>query len=151
MSYPQASVGALTDVDTVQRNVLGQRRFVGKNEYMYLQGVASTVAGDWVVYDEAGLTVRLITGAITGPVAIAQAAVLANQFGWYLIFGSGQANVAAAFADNGLIFSTGTAGVADDAIVADSQVLGAVGRSAISGSQALVQVSYPYFGDTNGA
>lgn len=152
MAYNSAVVGALTDIHTEALNELGIRRVEpnGK-EYIYLKGVASTAAGDAVTYDEAGLTTRLVTGTPAGPVAVALAATVANTYGWYQIWGSGTINVAAGFVDNGLIFSTVTAGVVDDAVVADSQVLGAVGRSAVSGGQATVQLSYPWFGDTNGA
>jgi hypothetical protein len=151
MGYPSAAVGALTNVDSTQLNPIGQRRMEGMKEYIYLSGVASTAAGDAVVYHEDGSTVRLVTGTPAGPVAIALAATIAGTYGWYQILGSATVNVAASFADNGLIFSTATAGTVDDAIVADSQVLGAVGRSAIASGQATVQLNHPWFGDTNGA
>lgn len=149
--YSEAVVGALTDVDSEARNPIGTIRVEGMKHYIYLSGVASTAAGDAVIYHEDGSTVRLVTGAAAGPVAIALAATVASTYGWYQVEGLATVNVAAGFADNGLIFSTATAGTVDDAIVADSQVLGAVGRSAIASGQASVQLHRPWFGDTNGA
>lgn len=72
------------------RNQLGYRVFDDNgNEYIYLVGVASTAAGDWVRYiPGAWTTVRLVSNtAITGLVAVAMAATIASTNGWYQIFG----------------------------------------------------------------
>lgn len=117
------------------------------NEYIYLQGVALTVAGDWVTFDEAGITTRSAASAV-GPVAVAQAAVLANQFGWYQIYGRcAVANTSAAVADNAKLFLTATAGAVDDTSVAGDQVVGAIARSAAGGAGSIVaQLNYPQVG-----
>lgn len=144
MSYETNVVplGALTDVDTTAKYSVGKRtRDNLGNEYIYLQGVASTAAGTWVTYDELGVTTRLAANAI-GPVAIAQAATVASTYGWYLIYGTCLANVSAGFADNGNLYATATAGEADDAVVAGDRIKHAIGRSAISGGKATVQVWY---------
>jgi hypothetical protein len=134
MSYPQASVGALTTVDTAVTNPLGtRRRDDAGNEYIYLQGVASTAAGDVVTYDEAFLTARSVASAV-GPVAVALAAVLASQFGWYVIDGSATVNTSAAVADNAKLFLTATAGSVDDTSVAGDQIVGMIARSAAGGA-----------------
>jgi hypothetical protein len=144
---PFAVVGSTTDIHTSARNVVGAIAYdAAGNKYKYLSGVASTVAGDWVVFDELGVTIRMITTSI-GPVAIAQAAVVASNWGWYLIEGTCLANVEASYADNATVNATATAGSADDnavAAAAELNVFGAWGRSAISGSQATVQISNPY-------
>lgn len=149
MAFSEGKVmqGSFTEIDTTKTAKIGERRTdENGNQYIYLQGVASTVAGTWVTYDELGVTTRLAANAI-GPVAIAQAATVANTYGWYMIYGSCQANVSASFADNGNLYATATAGEADDAIVAGDRVKNAIGRSAISGSQALVQIWYPFMDD----
>lgn len=95
IGYAMASKGLLTDVDQTQRNELGQRTFDDQgNEYIYLAGVASTAAGDWVFYNslaaQAGfLTARTVSNtAATGLLAVAMAAiVLPTNFGWYQIYG----------------------------------------------------------------
>ena len=95
VGYPMASEGQLTDVDAKARNVVGQRAFDDAgNEYIYLQGIGSTVVGSCVTFGlsatSAYLTALSVTG-VKGPVAFAMAAVLATQFGWYQIFGLGSA------------------------------------------------------------
>ena len=140
------AVGAPGEVHTSQKNPLGTRQQVGGNEYIYLQGVASTVLGDLVTYDEVFLTTRAAAGGV-GPCAIATAAVLANQFGWYLIVGSGTLNTSAAVADNAKLFLTATAGAVDDTSVAGDQVVGAIARSAAGGAGTITaQIRYPQVG-----
>lgn len=116
------------------------------NQYIFLQGVASTAEGSWVTFDEAGVTALLAANAI-GPVAIAQAATVADTKGWYLIYGSCNAKVAAGFADNGNLYATATAGTADDAVVAGDRIKNAIGRSAVSGGFTTAQVWYPFMDD----
>ena len=118
----------------------------GGNEYIYLQGVASTVANDWVTFDEAGLTIRAVANA-KGRVAIAQAATVANTFGWYQIYGSATGNALTSFADNGAVFLTATAGSVDDADVAGDAIIGAVGRSALASGVATFELNYPVVQD----
>lgn len=146
MGYPSASVGALTDVHSTQQNPLGQRRFEGVNEYIYLQGVASTAQYDLVTFDEAFATTRAVAAAV-GPCAIAQAAIVASSYGWYLINGSGTLNCSAAVADNAKLFLTATAGQVDDTSVAGDQVVGAIARSSAAGAGTITaQVRYPQVG-----
>lgn len=140
-----------TEIDTTKEFRLGTRkRDVAGNEYIYLQGVAATVAGSWVSFDELGVTTLLdtdVAASLVGPIAVAQAAVDATtKFGWFMIFGKTLANVEAAFADNSKIFAVATAGSADDAGTAGNQIVGAYGRSAIANGQATVQLTYPVCG-----
>jgi hypothetical protein len=145
MSYPQATVGALTDVLASELIPLGTRRFVGPNEYIFLKGVASVVAGSWVSFDENHVTALLVAGA-KGRVAIAKAAVDAStEFGWFQIYGKNtEAKALTGFADNGKIFATSTAGSVDDAEVAGDLVVNAIGRSAVAGGVITVELSYPF-------
>src|SRR6185436_7277303 len=88
----QAAVGYPGDVDTVARNVLGTRaRGVDTTgntaEYIYLQGVASTIAGSVVTFDNAGLTTLIVADA-SGPVAVATGITVASTYGWYMIQGT---------------------------------------------------------------
>jgi hypothetical protein len=68
---------------------------LGGGEFLYLPGVANTVAGSLVTYNQVspGSTTLAATGA-TGAqsVAVAMAAIGATQFGWYQV--SGQAIIA---------------------------------------------------------
>lgn len=105
--------------DTTQRHQLGQKvRFVdptyGEIECIYLKGVASTAAGDLVVYDpKAGTTTRSVA-ASRGPLAVAMSANVASQFGWYAVSGVVPVNTTAAGtgAANAGLAVTATAGQA---------------------------------------
>ncbi len=85
-----SNIGQLGDVDTVARNPLGTRSFGDQgSEFIYLQGIGSTVIGSCVTFGTAAapfLTALSVT-TVRGPVAAALAAVLATQFGWYQIGG----------------------------------------------------------------
>lgn len=138
---------SFSEIDTVQQFPLNSRqKDQNGNEYIYLKGVANTIVGAFVTFDEVGVTTLLAANAI-GPVAIAQAATVASTFGWYLIYGSCNGKVSAAFADNGNVYATATAGEVDDAVVAGDRVKNAVGRSAIAAGVALMQVRYPEMDD----
>jgi hypothetical protein len=137
-----------TDVHTSQLYALGTRarkRGTG-DEFIYLKGVASVVAGTVVTFDEAHVTTRAVANG-QGRVAVAQAAVDATtEFGWFQIYGRAAATVLAAFADNGKVYLTATAGSVDDADVAADFVVGMIGRSAIdtpSTGLAYMELNYP--------
>ena len=61
---------------------------LGGGEFIYLQGVASTVVNDVVTYDVNFLTVRAAAGnVLPRPVAFAMQATVASTWGWYQIGG----------------------------------------------------------------
>lgn len=151
LTGPVPVIGDTSVIHDSALNELGTRAFdMDGNEYIYLKGVASTAQYDWVTFDEAHLTTRAVANA-KGRVGIAQAAIVANKYGWYLIYGTGLGAVLASFADNGIPYLTATAGSVDDAAVAGDLVNGAMGRSAISGSTATFELSYPFVNDASGA
>jgi hypothetical protein len=142
-------IGDTDDIHDSALNALGTRaKDAAGNEYIYLQGVANVIAGSWVSYDEAFQAAGLDTDVATsvlGFVAIAQAAVGANQFGWFLIDGSCPAG-AGTVADNAKVFPTATVFICDDTGTAGLQIVGAVWRSADNAGLATVQVRYPFVG-----
>ena len=146
---PTPAFGGDTDnVDTELQNELGTRAFdKDGNEYVYLTGVGSTVAGAWVTFDEAYLTTLIAANAV-GPVAIAMAATIASTYGWYLVKGStAVAKSGDTIVDNAPLFIDG-AGVVSDDLVAGDLVIGAVARSARSGAGSFTaQISYPVVTD----
>ena len=142
--------GSLTQVDDEAKYTLGTRtQDVDGNEYIYLKGVASTAEHSWVSFDEAYQTTLLAANA-KGRVAIAMAAIVADKYGWYQIYGKGTGKVLASFADNGVPFCTSTAGSVDDAAVTGDLIVGAMGRSAISGGVATMELNYPFVTDALG-
>lgn len=124
--------GAVGDVDSVQLNALGtEAKDADGNIFVYLKGVASTLANSWVSYDEVFVTTLLVANC-QGRVAIASAAIDATtKWGWYCVSGKYAGKALAAFADNGKVYTTATAGSVDDADVATEVVIGAIGRSAL--------------------
>jgi len=116
--------------DTTQNHEIGAivhgvDATLGEGEFIYLLGVASTAVGDVVTYElTTGATVRGVAGS-RGAVAVAMSANVASQYGWYQISGDATVNVAAAVADNALVYLTATAGSVDDAVVAGDAINGA--------------------------
>ena len=134
-----------TAIHGAKRFKLGTRRRVDDKEYIYLQGVASVVAGTWVTFDEAHVTTRATANA-QGRVAVALAAVdSTSEYGWFQIYGSASGLCLADFADNGKVYLTATAGSVDDTDVAGDAVIGAVGRSARNATTGLAtfELNYP--------
>ncbi len=122
----------------------------GPVELIYLKGVASTVIGDWVTYEADDYTTSRAVANGIGAVGVALSANVANQYGWYAIYGRIPAKVLALFADNGHLYLTATAGSADDAIVAGDRIQNARGASAIDGpatGMAEVDLYYPFTND----
>jgi hypothetical protein len=109
---------------------------LGEAEFIYLPGAANVAAGDLVVYDllPSGPSVTRTTVAAQAnsgqPVAVALTAIGAGSYGWYQISGVAIVNVTAASAA-GKMMLTATAGSANSAATAGSQVLGARLSSAI--------------------
>lgn len=155
LSGPPVGFHAATGVvDTTAKVPLGTRArgADGFSEFIYLQGVASTEAGSWVTYDEAGQTTLIVANG-KGPVAVATAATVASTYGWYCIFGTCQALLAANCADNASIGRETTNGYAGDGRAAGDEIIGAMSRGATAGVAALatVQLAYPFVNDATGA
>jgi hypothetical protein len=138
------------EVHSTKKQRLGtRRRDVAGNEYVYLTGVGSTVAGDVVAYDEEYITTRLLQATI-GQIGVAKAAIDATtKFGWYQIYGKATSvKVLSGFAaDQAGTFSTSTAGSVDDAGAGGEEfIFGMLGRSAIASGTATMQLNYPWKG-----
>ncbi len=121
----------------------------GDGEFVYLKGVASTVAGDVVNFKSDGTTARLVARAI-GPVAVAMAATVAGEYGWYQVYGRGIATAGTVVADT-QAYATATPGSIDDAVVTGDLIYGMRIDGATSSGQCLVALSNPYVGDTDAA
>lgn len=152
---PVGAHAATGTVDTTQKVPLctRMRGADGFSEFIYLKGVASTLAGSWVTYDETGTTALLAANA-KGPVAVATAAIdSTSEYGWYCIFGTCSALLAANCADNAALGRETTDGYAGDGKATGDEIVGAISRGSTSGSAALatVQLNYPYATDAVGA
>ena len=134
VGYVTASVGLLTDVDTVQRNTLGAKVFDDAGgEYIYLPGVAALVAGDFVFFNiSTYVPVRLVTAITAGAVAVAMGATLAANWGWFQILGIvTSANIATDGAANGKpLYASASAGRATTTAAAGTAIFGAAAQGA---------------------
>jgi hypothetical protein len=127
-TYRSLQHGAVTKIDDSAEVALGSRALDTEgNEYVYLEGVASTVDGDFVTYNKDYLTARLTTSTAPGPVAVAKAATVANKFGWYQVGGQiAAANVATHTDGQALLFRSSTAGRVTTTAATGEQIAGAV-------------------------
>lgn len=125
----------------------------GPAEFIYLPGVASTVAGDIVLYDlnpAAPATARatVALGANSGrDVAVAIAPVVAGNYGWYQISGVAIVNIAGA-GIVGPLYGTATAGNGSSGTTAGSQISGArisVAVGTPAAGQSYVTLNRPRF------
>lgn len=155
-----ASIGALTDIDTAARNTVltivpGTDDFGSYAEFIYLKGVASTIAGSVVTYDHVGATTLIVINA-SGPVAVALAATVASTWGWYAISGTFLTDVvassAAAVAGGKNPGRETTDGKVGDGRAAGDEIANFFQRVATtSAALAYCQFYRPYVNDFNGA
>lgn len=141
----------ITETSATQKHPLGTRiRAVdpvyGESEFIYLKGVASTVVGDAVLFDQRNGTTTRTVATSKGPLAIAMSANVANQYGWYAVAGAVQAKVLAGIAASSIPYVSATAGSLDDAVAAGQAVLGALFVSVDSGGFADIQLNHPNIG-----
>lgn len=145
----------IAETSTTAKHRLGERvqakdPVYGVGEFIYLKGVASTGIGDWVLYAPDDYSTSLLAPNDIGFVAVSMSANVANQFGWYQIFGKVVGKVAAGFVDNANVYSTATPGTVDDAVVAGDRVKNAKGASAIgtpSAGLAEFEIAFPFVDD----
>lgn len=84
----------IASTSAAAQHVLGTRiraqdPALGEGEFIYLLGVASTIVGSVVIYDDTGWQTTLAPAGTNKPlpIAIAMSANLAAAFGWYQISG----------------------------------------------------------------
>jgi hypothetical protein len=145
---PQVFHSSTTDADSSAQVALGTHAFdANGNQYVYLRGTASTVAGSWVIYDLNGSSTTLASANGVGPLAIAGTATTTNLYGWYQVFGKATGNTMTSIAASKALYLTATAGYADDTDVAGDAIIGACSLAASSGSATVVWLNYPFVSD----
>jgi hypothetical protein len=155
---PQFGIQGIAETSTTAQHPLGTRITAkdfganqnGPGEFIYLKGVASTAEGSWVTFNQDDGTSALLAANTIGPVGVSMSANVANQYGWYQIYGKAVGKVLAAYADNGDVYATATAGSVDDAVVAGDRVKNAKGASAIdfpATGMAEFEIQYPFMDD----
>ena len=146
-------VGQPGDIHTEALNALGARALDQfGNEYVYLKGVASTVEGFAVTFDELGISTALAANA-KGPVAWATGATVASTWGWYARYGNLLALVANTTADDFSLGRETTDGNIGNGRAAGDEIAGLMCRTTVT-TLALTAVQtfcYPYVNDVLGS
>jgi hypothetical protein len=119
----------------------------GSGEFIYLQGVANTVAGSVVVYDTRANTTTLAVTGSRGSVAVAMSANGAGSFDFYQIGGAAVVKETGATA-NGRPYVTATAGQASVTVSATNAIDGmtftaADGAAGLSAGFAFAELDRP--------
>jgi hypothetical protein len=159
---PIVGMQNIADTSTTQNQPLGtivQANDVastayGSGMFIYLAGVASTLLGSFVTFNQDDNTTALLAANAIGPVGISMSINVASQYGWYQIYGKGVGKCLSGYADNGLVYATATAGSIDDAVVSGDRVKLALGASAIgtpSSGLAEFEIQYPFMDDGSAA
>lgn len=144
-----ATQGLLTDVDTVQRNVLGTLSWddLG-NAHVYLPGVASCIIGSWCTYVLGTYVPALtITTSIPGGlVAVANGAILAANWGWFQVFGYVPvASIATATITVGQpLYASSTAGRATTTAAGAATLFGAFTGATSASNLGTAMLSFPF-------
>ena len=152
----------IADTSTTQNQPLGTivqandtaSTAYGAGMFIYLAGVASTLLGSFVTFNQDDNTTALLAANAIGPVGVSMSINVASQYGWYQIYGKGVGKCLSGYADNGLVYATATAGSIDDAVVAGDRVKLALGASAIgtpSTGLAEFEIQYPFMDDGSSA
>jgi hypothetical protein len=143
--FTDVRIGAqpINEVSTTQQHPLGTiLRAVdrgsnanGEAEFLYVKGVTNGATGSWVgINQDDGGTTLAVANGIYPLVGILMADLDAStDYGWAQISGKAVGKALAAFADNGNVYLTATAGSVDDAAVAGDLVHRAKGASALDG------------------
>ncbi len=145
------SAGLPGEVHTTQLNTLGAVREFSDGTYIYLSGLTSTAAGEYVVYDNGTFTTTRLATTSKGSVAVASAAVdAATKWGWYGIVGSfGAFNLSATLSNN-YVYASGTAGAGTSTLTKNAQVKRAITRGAAptttGGAAQATVIDRPYIG-----
>lgn len=149
INFDLTKIYTSTDLDVP---ALGERFRQDGKEYIFLTGVASTVAGDPVTFDSAFATTRM-AGSDVGEVAIALAATVASTKGWYQIYGLGSAKVVATGGVR-VYGSTVTgqmvATVVTGALIHGMHTVAGTGNT-VTGSLTSVRLVYPFVDRASGS
>jgi len=144
----------IADTSTTQKHPLGTLvratdPTYGQGEFLYLKGVASTVVGSIVNYDDTWQT-ALDTSATAGPsrpLAVAMSANVASQYGWYQASGMATATKAntVSFADGaGLGATSGLAVAANTGSVIQGAIVRAVASAKSDVVTVLIAINRPH-------
>jgi hypothetical protein len=122
-NHPIGTIVRAVDVGTAQ---------LGEGEFIYLKGIGSVAAGSVVSYDQSVPSCELLVddGRI-GQIAVAMAAVVASNYGWFQISGAAVAKYLTNAAINLQAYVTATPGSISSDIVTGDVITGANFKTAV--------------------
>lgn len=124
---------------------------VAGNKYLYAPGVASLVAGDFVVLDSGFNPTRLTTSSNGGMIGVAMSAnTTSTSFSWFQVWGVSPAAIPANIATNasgiGLgLCASATAGRATTSAAGGKTLFGAIALSNPASNLGTAGLSDPFF------
>jgi hypothetical protein len=105
-------------------------------DFVYVKGVASAAAGKWAALNPDNDTPALLPDGHIGGVGVFVSSLVASKSGWVQVTGKGQGLLAAAVADNAILYTTATAGQAGADAASQSEIMGARAAAAADSSSA---------------
>lgn len=120
----------------------------GEGEFIYLQGIGSTVVGSVVNYDANWVTELNTTGLATpSPLAVAMSANVANQYGWYQISGQAvvvKSNALSLAVGDTIATSGGAAIVVASGLIVNGAIVAAVASAVTASTSVRVMINRPH-------
>ena len=141
--------------DTTQNHALGTEVSAidptyGEGRFIYLKGIASTVVGSMVTYNQVTGVTALSpnTANLTTPFAVAMSANVANQYGWYQIRGAAVIKKTAVIVNPGVkVYQSATTGRIMSTTASGKQIQNAISANAATVASAtstvVVQINCP--------
>lgn len=115
---------------------------LGYGEFLYLEGVVSTVKGSFVRVTGEHKTALSTATASPGCYAVATAAIVASKYGWYQVTGRVKAKSAANVAED-VLLATDAGRVKAGAGSAASDLLGAISVAADDSGEIEILMQHP--------
>lgn len=146
-SFSVTPIAGVTVVDGTATNVAGfaPGTSVQGNDgsvLVYVSATSTISQYNAVVIDNLGGAVPVTTtnSATSKRIAFAQVSIASSYFGWVQVGGKPIVTLAANCAPNVPLYTTGTGGVLDDAVVSGGLVIGLVANTSISNATAVTCV-----------
>ncbi len=130
ITTPLAGAQGITVHSTTKNHQLGtiiqaEDPTYGAGEFIYLEGIAGVAAKAWVFYNKANKASNILADGY-GQIAIAMAATVASEYGWFQISGRALGLCKTQIADLGRVCLTSTSWTVDDASVTGDLVANAI-------------------------
>jgi len=154
---PRIGGQPIADVSTTQNHPFGTvitakdvgTTAYGEGRFVYVKGVSSGALAKWSGYNTKSGATTLAVADGNYPLGVMMSVLDATtKYGWLQIWGRAIGKCLTAFADNGVVYLTSTAGSIDDASVIGDVVHGAVGRNGgtvtVGDLAGEFQLNFPY-------